>query len=325
MELVQTPALTQLPFADAAKAWLETRRAYLSLRTFSDYAQYITTLDIYFHDIRLQEITPDQIRAYQRMRMTRAGASRINQECCCLQQMLKRIGRWEYFVHDYQPLPKRRESPGRALSPNERARLFDTARRYIGWEMAYLFALISVNTTAGPKEAWTLRHQDIDLVNKLIRIQPEGAKNIHRIRVIPLNEIAFAAFDRVVELAKMRGSTEPHHFVFPFRKWGNPRTGTYDPERHCTTCKSAWKQLTIAAGLAGLRPYDMRHTAITDILQVPEVSEETAKSIAGHISARILKTYSHIRLDAKREALDRLVRKTVAHVEKSPKSLKQRA
>ena len=51
----------------------------------------------------------------------------------------------------------------------------------------------------------------------------------------------------------------------------------------------------------------MRHTAITDILQLGHVSEETAKSIAGHISAHILKTYSHIRMDAKRAALDALV------------------
>jgi hypothetical protein len=60
-----------------------------------------------------------------------------------------------------------------------------------------------------------------------------------------------------------------------------------------------WRKLTAVAGLGGLPPYDMRHTEITDIPQFPEVSEETAGSITGHISPRILKTYSHIRPDAK--------------------------
>jgi len=73
----------------------------------------------------------------------------------------------------------------------------------------------------------------------------------------------------------------------------------------------------MAANLKGLRPYDLRHTAITDILQNPDVSEETAKAIAGHISDKILKTYSHIRISAKRTALDALFSARMPGGEKS--------
>jgi len=66
----------------------------------------------------------------------------------------------------------------------------------------------------------------------------------------------------------------------------------------------------------------MRHTAITDILQLGHVSEETAKSIAGHISAHILKTYSHIRMDAKRAALDALVGNSIEQRAKKKPSRK---
>lgn len=323
MDLLQTPALTQLPFAAAAKAWLESRRAYISARTFKDYTQYIGTLGAYFLEMRLTEIGCDQIRLYQRMRMARAGPARINQECGALQQMLKRIGRWPELAHDYQALPVKKESPGRALSAIERSLLFRAAASNLRWEMAYLYAVISVNTSAGPKEVFTLRLQDIDLRERFIRVQPEGAKNIHRVRTIPLNDIAFAAVARAVQLANERGSVQPHHFLFPFRLRGNAYGGTYDPERHCTSCKTAWKKLCLAAGLAGIRPYDMRHTAITDILQIPNVSEETAKSIAGQISPRILKTYSHIRMDAKRAALDALVNRPVQSVENHAKRLKR--
>jgi integrase len=75
-----------------------------------------------------------------------------------------------------------------------------------------------------------------------------------------------------------------------------------------TTFKTAWKKLITAANLPGLRPYDMRHTGITNLLQLPEVSLETCKAIAGHISAEIVKTYSHIGMTARREALDALMR-----------------
>jgi integrase len=325
MDLLPTIALTQLPFRSAALSWLDTRKSYISARTTKDYKQYIETMNAHFGELRPQEITADTIRMYQRMRMTRAGASRINQEVGLVQQLLKRTGHWAPIAADYQALPVRNESPGRALSDIERQRLFEAASSKLHWEMAYLFAVISVNTTAGPKEIWTLRVQDYNRAARTIRVQPEGAKNVHRIRVIPLNHVAFAAMERVAQLAHNRGSVELHHFLFPFRVAGNAWWGKYDPERHCTTCKSAWRKLTKAAGLSGLRPYDMRHTGITDILQLPDVSEETAKSIAGHISPRILRTYSHIRLDAKRHALDALVRKSVQNISNRSKPMKERA
>jgi hypothetical protein len=55
----------------------------------------------------------------------------------------------------------------------------------------------------------------VDLQYRTIRIQPGGAKNPHRIRVIPLNEIAFTAVDRALELARKRGSKDPDHYLFP--------------------------------------------------------------------------------------------------------------
>jgi integrase len=253
--------------------------------------------------------------------MARAGASRINQECSCLQQMLKRIGRWTLLAPDYQPLPVKKESPGRALSTREKALLYQAAMTKKGWETAYLYAVIAANTTAGPKEVFTLRLQDVDLEQRFITIQPEGAKNVGRIRPIPLNDLAFAAIERALVLAKQRGSVEPHHYIFAFRLKGNGfGGGTYDPERHCTTIKTAWRQLTKLAGIGRVRPYDLRHTAITEILQIGSVSEETAKSIAGHIDAKILKTYSHIRMEAKRAALDALVRKTSGSVQNQAES-----
>jgi hypothetical protein len=67
--------------------------------------------------------------------------------------------------------------------------------------------------------------------------------------------------------------------------------------------KTAWRSLRIRAGLPALRMYDLRHHAVTRLLEDPEVSEQTIQEIAGHVSKRIKDRYSHIRMARKREAL----------------------
>lgn len=53
--------------------------------------------------------------------------------------------------------------------------------------------------------------------------------------------------------------------------------------------------------------YDLRHHAITALLENPKISDQTAEALAGHTSVRMKKRYSHIRMEAKRAALNALV------------------
>lgn len=311
---MRTAVLTQLGFVEAATAWLETRKPYLAERTIRDYAEYIETLGAFFAEIRLPEVGPDHIRAYQRMRMARAGAGRINQECGCLQQMLRRIGRWRDIGMDYQPLPLKKELRGRALNPHERERLLRYAMSKPEWEMPYLYIVMSLNTTMRPKEVMTLKREDINLVARTIKVKRCNAKNEGSARGNPLNDLAFAACARALESASSKGAVNPNDYVFPFRISGNRHGGYYDVTRPMTTFKTAWGKIIKAANLPGLRPYDMRHTGITDLLEIAEVSEETAEAIAGHIDPRVKKVYSHIRQEAKRKALDALMRKSIESV-----------
>jgi Phage integrase family len=55
----------------------------------------------------------------------------------------------------------------------------------------------------------------------------------------------------------------------------------------------------------GLRFHDLRHTVITELAEMG-VSDHVLESITGHLSRRMLEHYSHIRIDAKRQALDAL-------------------
>jgi len=57
-----------------------------------------------------------------------------------------------------------------------------------------------------------------------------------------------------------------------------------------------------AAGLAGLRFHDLRHHAITELAE-SQVSDQTIMSIAGHVSQNMLARYSHVRSEARRQAV----------------------
>src|SRR5271157_4428427 len=66
-------------------------------------------------------------------------------------------------------------------------------------------------------------------------------------------------------------------------------------------CKTDMKD--VKSLLAGLRFHDLRHHAITELAE-SQASDGTIMAIAGHVSPKMLQHYSHIRIQAKRTALD---------------------
>jgi len=121
--------------------------------------------------------------------------------------------------------------------------------------------------------------------------------------VIPLNE---TAWDTVIELyhrAQTVAGTEPTHYLFPACE-----NGSIDPAIPQKSWRSAWRSLRKAAGLNHLRFHDLRHHAITELAE-SGASEQTIMSVAGHVSRQMLEHYSHVRLEAKRRAVESLSQK----------------
>jgi len=69
--------------------------------------------------------------------------------------------------------------------------------------------------------------------------------------------------------------------------------------------RTAWRSLRQSAGLPKLRFHDLRHHAITELAE-SQASDSTIMAIAGHVSPKMLHHYSHVRIHAKRTALDAL-------------------
>jgi hypothetical protein len=80
-----------------------------------------------------------------------------------------------------------------------------------------------------------------------------------------------------------------------------------DPTRPITTIKTAWGNAKERAGVTG-RLHDSRHTLITELAE-SGAGDQTIMDIAGHVSRQMLKHYSHIRMEAKREALETVWKK----------------
>ena len=81
-----------------------------------------------------------------------------------------------------------------------------------------------------------------------------------------------------------------------------PRVWNVDLARPMGEWKSAWAAACKEAKIC-YRWHDLRHTFISRLAENPAVSEGTIKSLAGHVSKRMLERYSHIRMAAKRDAV----------------------
>ena len=149
-------------------------------------------------------------------------------------------------------------------------------------------------------------------------------------RTIPLNSTLFRALvDHSRWYTGRFGSIEPEWHVFPGRV-GRPEKGKerpLDPTKPVSSLKTAWANVRRRAGVQG-RFHDTRHTLVTELAE-SGAGDQTIMDIAGHVSRQMLARYSHIRMEAKRRALESLAT-PAASAEPAPEeasdeiSLKQR-
>ena len=59
----------------------------------------------------------------------------------------------------------------------------------------------------------------------------------------------------------------------------------------------------VRSPLAGLRFHDLRHHAITELAE-SQASDSTIMALSGHVSRKMLEHYSHVRQEAKRDAVN---------------------
>jgi integrase len=166
------------------------------------------------------------------------------------------------------------------------------------WQHVYCAGVLAANTSMRGVEIKHIRRKDVDLDARALRIRK--SKNEGSKRVLPLNDDALGAVKTMIERADELGHVDPEHYL-----WCASQHHRLDPTKPAEKWDTAWRALRDAADLPRLRFHDLRHTVVTRLLEAGE-PDHVVESITGHLSRRMLEHYSHIRLAAKRTALDRL-------------------
>ena len=191
--------------------------------------------------------------------------------------------------------------PGRAFTEQERDALDLAATKSRSHRFRLALALAN-NTALRSKEMRTLQWSRIDLIGGALQVG-DSKNDASSGRPIPLNSDALAAIREYAEWYRKRfGDLKPDWYVFAAGK-PHPK----DPTKPVTTLKTAWRNAKERAGVTG-RLHDLRHTTISRLAE-NDTGSQTIMGIAGHVTQRMLAHYSHIGMEAKRAALEKLVKK----------------
>jgi integrase len=294
----------------AADEFLKDYRAKHQSPTFAEYALgHVSRL---LGGSLVMEITPNVMKRYQADRLKeKAGPKTINDE---VQLLIRLCGEQGALIRATLrrdkalklPLPP---SPGRPYSAEEKARMLEEAQTLRTPQMRAALAL-DLNTGLRDKELRQIQWEQIDLIHKKALTVGKSKTEAGTGRVIPLNETAIAALEgHAAWYARRFGECRPEWFVFAF---GTPFPK--DPTRPITSFKTAWTKVREKAGVKG-RWHDNRHTLVTELAE-SGAGDEVIMSIAGHVSRAMLSRYSHVRMEAKRRALDEIATRQRAADEK---------
>ncbi len=248
------------------------------------------------------EITEISVLRYQEDRLREKAAPKsINEEVRFLLKMLsdpgevirahlKKTRQLKLAVH---------KSIGKAFDNEETESLAAKAKSSHSPHMYPAF-MLARNGGLRDTEIKTLTWGQINLVAKTVQVgraKSEAGEG----RIVPMNsEVYQALTDHRAWYRKRFGEISDEWYVFP---WGKPRPS--DPARHITSFKTAWKTTRNNAKVKG-RWHDNRHTLITELAE-SGAGDETIMEIAGHVDRQMLRHYSHIRMKAKREAVESVI------------------
>jgi integrase len=291
-------------FERASSSWLASEKPHLAERTYQIYEVAVRChLTPALGPRLLCDIDAATIAEYQAKRKAKdASARTINKELQVLRQILKRHKLWMNLQGDVK-FEREHCDIGKALSREDEKKLLAACA-----SNTLLNAVVSIalNTALRKNEIRTLRWNQIDFEKRTVTVgkakTPSGSG-----RVIPLNQPAFEA------LTKWAGrlvESKAEDFVFPACEAAcierqHPDLKRIDPSRPIKSWRSAWRAALKRAGLE-LRFHDLRHCCITKLAE-SQASEQTLMAIAGHVSRRMIEHYSHIRMTAKRSAVDSIV------------------
>ena len=287
---------------ERAKAYFESYVLRNQSATFAEYA--LKHINEHLADRMLCDIDDGLVREYQDARLRENAAPKtINEEVGFLLRLLGDRG--EAIRSRLKKLKQLKLRGGKGVakvySSEEKEKLLHEASEARS-PLIYPILMLALETGMRNAEIRHLRWEQVNLKKQFLVVRKsktEGGEG----RTIPLSPDLLKALERHALWYEARfGRIEPALYLFPSGKANH-----LDPTKPVTTIKTSWRNVRRKAGVKG-RLHDSRHTLVTELAE-SGAGDQTIKDIAGHVSPQMLKHYSHIRMKAKREALEAVWRK----------------
>ncbi len=161
----------------------------------------------------------------------------------------------------------------------------------LGW-----IVRIAIETGMRQSEILNLRKAQVHLASRVARLT--GTKN-NSSRTVPLTAAATAALKSAVE-----NPLRPKDRDLIF--FGKPDK---DGQRRPYQFAKTWASIKEAVGIDDLHFHDLRHEAVSRLVQ-GGLSDQEVASISGHKSMQMLRRYTHLRGEDLVSKLDKLGRRT---------------
>jgi site-specific recombinase XerD len=255
----------------------ELQRRNYSHRTAKTYVRIVREFAEHFHQSP-DKLGPEQIRQYQAhlFQSKKLAPATVSQYVSALRFFFVKTLR-RHFLAEHIPFPKLHKRLPSVLSPEEVARLIDSARNL--YHRTLLMTLYS--TAMRRAELCRLNVEDIDSQRMMIRIhQGKGSRD----RDVPLSP-------KLLQTLRVYWRwMKPKKFLFP----GTVKGWRADVPISPNTVWLACQQAARAAGISKhLSPHTLRHSCATHLLEAG-ADLRTIQVLLGHSSLEHTLVYLHL-------------------------------
>ena len=302
-------------FSSAAKIWLDGK-ADRAGKTRACYEQRLRYVNAELGKRLVCDINADDVIRYRATRSGNGASGRtINYEVGCIRGVLKANRAWaeileEFSARDLKVKLKENSDVGRALSAEDEAKLLLECKRSTAPSLLTLF-IFGRDTGLRAAEIKALRLRDLQLkwkdgnITKGEVVVPKSKTEEGKGRAVPFSPDVCSTL--TLWLSRFPDATSdsflfPRHAVQQVKGTADVKITDVKLDKAVQSWQRAWRTALKAAGVH-YRWHDLRHTFISRLCENPNVSEETIRALAGHVSKKMLERYSHIRQKAKEEAI----------------------
>lgn len=198
--------------------------------------------------------------------------------------------------------PKVPKARDRRITKKEESRLLAECAKHSN-PMLYWIVILAIETGMRKHEIVTLRKRQFFLRRRLIYLP--NTKN-GDVRTIPLTKTATGVLDMAINHPIRPTDT---NLIF----WGDGKNKAAG-ERKPYDFTEAWEKARERAGLRGLHFHDLRHEAVSRLVEAGLGDQEVA-AISGHKTMQMLKRYTHLRAEDLVEKLDKVFQKQESEIQ----------